>query len=93
MFLDEIKTNIEQNKWIKDLTVNCEEFEKVIKFKIDTGASVSVMPYNKLLPTLKKTNIILRGPNNTEINAKGYLEVLITYKGKTIKEDIFILEK
>ena len=93
IFLGEIKTNIEQNKWIKDLTVNCEQFEKVIKFKIDTGASVSVMPYNKLLPILKKTNIILRGPNNTEINAKGYLEALITYKGKTIKEDIFILEK
>ena len=51
------------------------------------------MPYNKLLPTLKKTNIILRGPNNTEINAKGYLETLITHKGKIIKEDIFILEK
>ena len=51
------------------------------------------MPYNKLLPTLKNTNIILRGPNNTEINANGYLEAFITYKGKTIKEDIFILEK
>ena len=67
------------------MTVRSEEFRKVVKFKIDTGASVSVMPYNKNLPKLKKTNAILRGANNIEIKSKGYLEASITFKEKNYR--------
>ena len=45
IFLGEIKTNIEQNKWIKDLIVNCEKFEKVIKFKIDRRKGAKAQAY------------------------------------------------
>ena len=59
--------------------------------KIDTGACVTVVPYNSKIPNIRPARIILKGPNNMNIKARGCVDAIITYKGKSIKEEIYIL--
>ena len=54
LFLDEVIDAVEANQlnlWKADIAIN----DKIIKFKTDSGADVSVLPYH-VYNKLKKTN-------------------------------------
>ena len=42
---------------------------------------------------MRQSTTILKGPNNTHIEVIGCFDAIVTYKGKSMKEEIFILEK
>ena len=59
-FLGEVTTSIKDNDWIKNFQIQIGNYNEIVKFKIDTGASFSVIPYSEYLPKLDifKYNII-----------------------------------
>ena len=77
LFLGEVIDAVEANQlnlWKADIAIN----DKIIKFKIDSGADVSVLPYhvyNKLKKQteleLEPTNKVLLGPCNYKLNCIG----------------------
>ena len=66
-----------------------------VKFKIDTGANVSVMPesmFSKLkqvflIPSTK----ILHGPGSHALNVKGKFSASLQYGNQNIQEEIYII--
>ena len=76
-FLGEVSRCTEDNDpWILDVRVNTEKGNQVIRFKIDTGTSVSVITEIQNLSNLSRTNKTFRGTGNTK------LEVLVNFVGK-----------
>ena len=91
-FLGEVITSIKDNDWIKNFQIQIGNYNEIVKFKIDTGASVSVIPYSESLPKLEKCNTVLKGANMMNIKVKGCVECNITYKDRTIHEALYVLE-
>ena len=89
--MGEVITSIKDNDWIKNFQIQIGNYNEIIKFKIDTGASVSVIPYSESLPNLEKCNTILKGANMMNIK-KGCFECNIKYKDRTIHETLYVLE-
>ena len=69
-FLGEVITSIKDNDWIKNFQIQIGNYNEIVKFKIDTGASVSVIPYSESLPKLEKCNTVLKGANMMNIKVK-----------------------
>ena len=67
-FLGEIKTDMDTNStWIRNISINNEHKKISVPFKIDTGASVSVMENIPNLPKLMKSNKVFVGPGKTRL--------------------------
>ena len=94
-FLGEIKESINQKEedWTRRVRLQIGSYQEQVSLKIDTGASVTVIPFSKYLPKMRQSTTILKGPNNTHIEVIGCFDAIVTYKGKSMKEEIFILEK
>ena len=92
-FLGEVSICTEDNDpWIRDVRVNTEKGNQVIRFKIDTGASVSVIPDIQNLSNLSRTNKTFRGPGNTKLEVLGYFVGKLSYKEKEIEEEIYVIK-
>ena len=91
-FLGEVITSIKDNDWIKNFQIQIGNYNEIVKFKIDTGASVSVIPYTESLPKLEKCNTVLKGANMMNIKVKGCVECNITDKDRTIHETLYVQE-
>ena len=94
-FLGEIKESINQKEedWTRRVGLQIGSYQEQVSLKIDTGASVTVIPFSKSLPKMRQSTTILKGPNNTHIEVIGCFDAIVYYKGKSMKEEIFILEK
>ena len=94
-FLGEIKESINQKEedWTRRVGLQIGSYQEQVSLKIDTCASVTVIPFSKSLPQMRQSTTILKGPNNTHIKVIGCFDAIVTYKGKSMKEEIFILEK
>ena len=95
VFLGEVssKLNNNQSKWHVSLTLG----SKSVKFKIDTGADVTVIPesvYNDAeLKPLRKTNRKLFGPGHSPLSVKGVVNIEVkTTDGKHAETEIFVIE-
>ena len=66
-----------------------------LDFKLDTGADVTVIP-EKMIPKgkrpLERTKKKLYGPGKKEITVLGKFSTLMTYKGKTVTQDIYVIK-
>ena len=82
----------------KDWSINAEvNGTRSIKFKVDTGADVTVInsaTFEKLKDNAKliKPDRKLRSPGGL-IKLKGMFEGQIIYRGKTMKEKVYVLEE
>ena len=90
-FLGEIKVpNIKS--WTKLIKVKAPGFKQTCEFKIDTGASATILPYNRKLPKFIKSNIELRGPGMVPLEIVGMFTAEMKYTESTIKENIYVLK-
>ena len=96
IFLGEISDVTDQQKaWATQVTVN----GKSIKFKLDSGADVSVISselYKAISKDqqspLKKTNKKLYGPCRYELLCKGKFSALLMHRGKSCVEEIYVID-
>ena len=83
--------SVKEDLWHVTLQIN----EKSVKFRVDTGADVSVVPrrlFKKNSPLIEKTNKKLLGPGKMEIKVVGkYTTILKTEKTET-EQDLYIVE-
>ena len=66
-----------------------------LKFKLDTGADVTVIPENvyfaKMKGTLKDTNKSLIGPNNKKLNVRGVLVAKLEHESNVMSQQVYIV--
>ena len=55
-------------------------------------ASATILPYNRKLPKLIKSNIELSGPGMVPLEIVGMFTAEMTYKESTIRENIYVLK-
>ena len=98
LFLGEVIDAVEANQlnsWKADIAIN----DKIIKFKIDSGADVSVLPYdvyNKLKKQtelgLEPTNKVLLGPCNYKLNCIGKFKAKLSTNHKSVDNEVFVVK-
>ena len=98
LFLGEVIDAVEANQsnsWKADIAIN----DKIIKFKIDSGADVSVLPYdvyNKLKKEteleLEPTNKVLLGPCNYKLNCIGKFKAKLSTNHKSVDNEVFVVK-
>ena len=98
LFLGEVIDAVEANQlnsWKADIAIN----DKIIKFKIDSGADVSVLPYdvyNKLKKQteleLEPTNKVLLGPCNYKLNCIGKFKAKLSTNHKSVHNEVFVVK-
>ena len=76
----EVQSNPTKSRWISTVLVD----KKPVNFKLDSGADVTVVPYNTFLNTdlkiqLKPSDKVLLGPCNYRMNCKGEFIVTLAY--------------
>lgn len=87
--ISEVRSNHAMSRWIATILVN----EKPVDFKLDSGADVTVIPYNTFLNTdlkiqLQPTPKVLLGPCNYRMSSKGEFTVTLATKQTSIKETV-----
>ena len=92
--IDAVEAN-QSNSWKADIAIN----DKIIKFKIDSGADVSVLPYdvyNKLKKQteleLEPTNKVLLGPCNYKLNCIGKFKAKLSTNHKSVDNEVFVVK-
>ena len=81
------EVGVDDSEWTAQVEVNGEEK----CFKLDTGASVSVISAQGIDPQqVKPSDKILRGAGGAKLNTLGFLETTISYKGRSVREKLFL---
>lgn len=85
--LQEVQRNQTKSPWMTSVFVD----DKQVDLKIDSGADVTVMPYNTLLSLdlqtkLEPTNKVLMGPSNYKLDCKGKVTVTLSHNSNTLKK-------
>ena len=62
----------EKDSWIRDIQINIKDRKEVMKFKIDTGASVTLIEDIPDLPKLIHSTKTFIGSGNTNLKVLGY---------------------
>ena len=84
-------TVIETSKaWMVEVEVN----DKMVNFKIDTGAAVTAVPKSlmQVLPSLSPTDKTLRGAGNHKLSLFGKASVVLTFRDKRIKDTVYVVD-
>ena len=89
----EVQSNATESPWIATVLVD----KKPVNFKLDSGADVTVVPYNTFLNIdlkiqLKPTDKVLLGPCNYRMNCKGEFTVTLAYNQTSTKETVYVVE-
>ena len=92
-FLGAVENNKSQTKWSVDLSLG----KAKMRFKIDTGADVTVIPEPLYLQTgignLQKSSRQLFGPGQSKLSVKGVIKGnLKTGNGKESTQEIYVVE-
>ena len=92
IFLGEISdTRNDQGAWETKIAVN----GKLINFKLDSGADVSVIPseiYTSEYGPLEKATKRLYGPCRYRLKCRGKFTATLTYQEKSYEEEIYVIE-
>ncbi|KAK3107078.1 hypothetical protein FSP39_006562 [Pinctada imbricata] len=89
-FLGAIDTDTE-NGWMVDLSINGVS----VRFKIDTGADVTVIPEEisrKVKGSEHKPDRILYGPTNKNLIVAKMIKVAVQYNDKTSDQEIYVVK-
>ena len=82
---------VKEGLWHATLEVN----RKSVRFRVDTGADVSVVPgryFKKNSPVIEKTNKKLIGPGKTEIKVVGKFTTTLKTEKTATTQDLYIEE-
>ena len=76
--------------WMVEVGVN----DKMVNFKIDTGAAVTAVPKSlmQVLPSLSPTDKTLRGAGNHKLSLLGKASVVLTFGDKRIKDTVYVVD-
>lgn len=78
----------EESGWFAPIQVN----DKLVKFKIDTGAAVTAMPENKANHMcLGKTQKRLTSAGGHSLNVVGTFEARLQYENRTAYETVYLI--
>ena len=91
-YLDTIEVT-DRNMW--EVKINIED--KSVRFKVDTGAEVTVLSDStwkslKSSTPLKKAQISLCGPDQTTLRVIGEAKLGLSYKGKSSNQNVFVIK-
>ena len=91
--LSEVQSNAAKSPWMATVLVD----KNPVDFKLDSGADVTVVPYNTFLnldlqTQLQPTDKVLLGPCNYKLNCKGKFTVTLTYNLNSVKETVYAVE-
>ena len=89
----EVQSNATESPWIATVLVD----KKPVNFKLDSGADVTVVPYNTCLNIdvkiqLKPTDKVPLGPCNYRMNCKREFTVTLAYNQNSTKETVYVIE-
>lgn len=94
-YINTIQQNDKKTGWIKNIKLGNHE----VKFKMDTGADVNVVP-KKFVQMCKLSNInidtnqknILVGADNNRLNVYGSFKTVLSYNGRSTNQTVYIVE-
>ncbi|KAF6022613.1 hypothetical protein EB796_019079 [Bugula neritina] len=85
--------SIDSQSWYTNLRVSTNKHKgQRIKFKLDTGASLSVCGPHHVSGELIPTNKRLYGPGQTLLTCLGTIKCQITSKNERINEDLYVIQ-
>ena len=61
VFLNEVNKPIQDQDWNKEVQIQIRGYKKNVVMKIDTGASVTVIPYRSSFPNIRPSKLITKG--------------------------------
>ena len=78
-------------KWERGIIVDSD---MIIKFKIDTGAEVSVIPASYLTRDhdLRQNKLILKGASGNNLKVIGYINAHMQYKNRKILQPVYLIK-
>ncbi|KAK7114087.1 hypothetical protein V1264_000209 [Littorina saxatilis] len=83
--------SLKEDLWHADIEVNGQR----VKFRVDTGADVSVVPeryFRKDSTAVSKTSKKLFGPGQTKINVVGQFTATLSTKKTNTVQDMYVIE-
>ena len=90
--MGEISDREKKYPWIRQIQISINDRKEVMRFKIDTRASVTLieeMPDLSKLIHSKKTFI---GPGKTNLKVLGYFIANLSYRKLEIEEKIYVIQ-
>ena len=91
-FLGEISDREEKDPWIRQIQISINARKKVMRFKIDTGASVRLIEEISELPKLIHSTKTFIGPVKTNLKVLGYFIAKLSYRKLEIEEKIYVIQ-
>ena len=92
LYIASVNQHTSNNPWVAEIDVNGIP----VKFKIDTGADVSVLPestFGKLSDViLQPSSKSLAGPSRQALQVCGQFKAICSYGDKQAEEDIFVVK-
>ena len=86
--------NVESGSWFADLNVNTDlKQNQVVRFKLDTGASLSVCGPDHCIGTVHPTKHKLYGPGHTPLKCLGVISCRLSSKDNSITEDVYVIDR
>ena len=71
-FMGDISDREEKYSWIRQIQISINDRKEVMRFKIDTGASVTLIEEKPELPKLIHSTKTFIGPGKTNLKVLGY---------------------
>ena len=85
--------NVDTGSWYSVLNVGTREKSKQsVKFKLDTGAALSVCGPRHVIGQMKPTNKRLFGPGRTPLKCLGVISSLVGTGDRVLSEDIYVVD-
>ena len=84
--------NVESGSWFANIQLDTDKTTQTIRFKLDTGASLSVCGPKHCTGTMRKTERKLYGPGRTPLNCLGVISCDMKAGDKCMAEDIYVIE-
>lgn len=85
---------IDNDMWHAQINVTTAIRSKVINFRLDTGADVTVIPerfFLKNSPLIQKTTKKLYGPGHSELNVVGRVQATLTTDKTMTQQDLYVV--
>ena len=91
VFLGAISTSANTGSWMRPLSVD----SATVTFKINTGADVSILPFNIYQEKLNHKPLFpvsatLRGPGGNRLEVLGYIKCKLSYKETHVNSDLYV---
>ena len=86
--------NVQTGSWLANIKVHSDtKKSQLIRFKLDTGASLSVCRPRHCVGSLNKTTKKLYKPGHTPLQCLGVMSCKMSAGKETISEEIYVVDK